>query len=596
MARRCRPRSFPCRSTRLCPRASSPTAACAFRSARASSRWSLRRAPRDLSTKPTRPSPDGPWKNGEEVWVFEAKNDYRVVTIEGVASIDPQQTTLPDAWKRFPAYPMPLGATIRFKETRRGDTDPPPDQLSLTRSLWLDFDGRGLTVQDVLAGTLNRESRLTMAPPTVLGRVAINGRDQFITTMNDKSRMGVEVRQGTLAVTADSRIDGNPRDIPAVGWAHDFHQVAGTLYVPPGWTLLHATGVDDVPGTWLRHWSLMQIFVALIIGIAIGRLVGIRWGAVALVMLVLILPEANAPEWCWIPLLAFEALVRVLPEGLLRRVFEWARLAAFLVVAVVAIPFAVQQVRKGLYPALQQSEVAVGGDEDNADRGLDGPKGWHEAQQQSEGNVGGDDNDARGGLMNAPMPAQKALERAPAAQSLSSPAKQGRASKGAIWQSNAQVYDPASVVQTGPGLPRWRWTALSLHWSGPVSASQRLHLYLVSPAANLVLALLRAALLLLLALRLFPYSARMFPRLFAHRPRRPFGTPPQAFGSPPAALLLLVGSVLLVSPRTARADVPDKATLDDSERACCDPPPAARPVRPAAGWPSSCTATRLPCA
>ncbi len=154
-------------------------------------------------------------------------------------SIDPQQTTLPDAWKRLPAYPMAVGATMRFVESRRGDADPPPDQLALARTLWLDFDGNGYTVQDVLTGTLNRESRLTMAPPTQLGRVAIRGHDQFITTMADGSReTGVEVRQGDLSVNADSRIQGgngaDVADIPAVGWAHDFHQVRGRCTFRPG--------------------------------------------------------------------------------------------------------------------------------------------------------------------------------------------------------------------------------------------------------------------------------------------------------------------------------------------------------------------------
>ena len=152
-----------------------------------------------------RPDPEGPWREGDEVWVFESKNDYRVVSVEGVVAIDPQQTTLPDAWKRLPAYPMKLGDKLVLVERRRGDTDPPPNQLSLTRSLWLDFDGSGFTASDTIRGTLNRDSRLTMNPPTTLGRVAIGGRDQFITHLGDPARSGVEVRHGSLVVTADSR-------------------------------------------------------------------------------------------------------------------------------------------------------------------------------------------------------------------------------------------------------------------------------------------------------------------------------------------------------------------------------------------------------
>src|SRR6202000_2872108 len=113
-------------------------------------------------------------------------------------------------------------------------------------------------------------------------------------------------------------------------------------------------------------------------------------------------------------------------------------------------------------------------------------------------------------------------------------------------QSNAQVYDPGAIVQTGPGLPKWNWTSLDLRWSGPVAVAQRLRLYLLSPAENLVLALLRAALLIVVLLRLAPWTQRFFPR---------------GWGPPAAAALLVAIGALHGAP--ARADVPDKATLDE---------------------------------
>ena len=58
-------------------------------------------------------------------------------------AIDPQQTTLPDEWKSLQAYAMGPGATMGIAESRRGDSDPVPDRLSLARTLWLDFDGGG---------------------------------------------------------------------------------------------------------------------------------------------------------------------------------------------------------------------------------------------------------------------------------------------------------------------------------------------------------------------------------------------------------------------------------------------------------------------
>src|SRR5262249_50080995 len=110
------------------------------------------------------------------------------------------------------------------------------------------------------------------------------------------------------------------------------------------------------------------------------------------------------------------------------------------------------------------------------------------------------------------------------------------------------VYDPTAIVQTGPGLPRWSWTTLALTWSGPVTATQRLHLYLLSPAVNLVLAFLRAALLLVVIARMFPSAGRYFPR----------GWGP---GASMGAAIAILGIVL--APGVARADVPSKEMLDD---------------------------------
>ena len=523
----------------------------------------------------SRPKPDGPWREGDEVWVFEAKNDYRVVTVEGVPSIDPAQTTLPDDWKRLPAYPMKLTDTFTLTERRRGDADPPQNQLSLQRKLWLDFDGRGFTVSDTLTGILSRDSRLTMAEPTVLGRVAIGGKDQFITKL-DGLGSGVEIRQGQLYVAADSRIATSPRDVPAVSWAHDFHQVNASLNLPPGYRLLHATGVDDVSGTWVKHWSLLELFLALVLAVTIGRLYGPRWGIVALVLYGLTFPEDGAPKWVWLPPLVCEALFRVLPVGRMKKIFEWARSFALVLVAMVAVPFLVHHVREGACPALadptlveRDGELAgdnrEGGSGTRA-KGEEGSMGnpntfdgvppqapppppqadatLKEAQEQSKDEV----KKPQGGLDNN-------NEKTPRPSSTSSWAKNAPSKSGRLdyLQSNAAVYDPAAIVQTGPGLPRWNWSSLQLKWSGPVAASQRIHLYLLSPVENFGLALLRAALLLVVFLRLFPITGNRFPK----------GWGPVRESTALAAML--VGLALFV-PRVAHAEVPSPDTLEELKK------------------------------
>ena len=509
-----------------------------------------------------RPLPDGPWREGEEVWVFEAKNDLRLVTVEGVSAIDPQQTSLPADWKRLPAYPMKVGDTLSLVEKRRGDADPPPNQLTLARTLWLDFAGTGYTVNDTLTGTLNRDSRLEMAPPTSLGRVAIRGQNQFITRLSGPTETGVEVRHGDLNVSADSRIVGDISDIPAVGWKHDFHQVSGVLHLPPGWRLLHASGVDDVPHTWVRHWSLFELFLALIIALALGRLYGAGWGAAALLMLALTIPEDGAPKWTWLLVLAPEALLRVLPAGRAERVFKVARMGGLIVVTLVSIPFLIEHVRVGLYPALENPNATMGTDAEASS--ISGYARLENLERSAEA--------PETKPAPAPTPAQAAATAAGEQDGARRPG-------GAAWPSssvdlsksrqfNAEFYDPNAIVQTGPGLPRWSWTSIDLRWSGPVESAQRLKLHLLSPTVNLFLAFLRAALLVLVLLRLFPWVDRFLPAAWRRIPRA---------GGVLAALL-----VLAAWPARANADIPDKATLDElasrlTAKPACSPTCASSP-------------------
>ncbi len=107
-----------------------------------------------------------PWP-AQEVWAFDARNDLRLVEIEGVAAVDPRQTRAPRDWYRLPVYTVTAGDTLRFVEIRRGDPEPEPDKLALSRSLWLDFGGAGYTTQDRVEGTITRNWRLDSGPEPV---------------------------------------------------------------------------------------------------------------------------------------------------------------------------------------------------------------------------------------------------------------------------------------------------------------------------------------------------------------------------------------------------------------------------------------------
>lgn len=421
---------------------------------------------------------EGPWAP-EEVWVFEARNSLRLVSVEGAPSIDPQQTQLPADWRQFPTYAMKPGAVMQLVEKRRGDSEPAPDQLSLRRTWWLDFDGGGYTVRDELAGSLGQSWRLEMPPPMTLGRVAVGGRDQLITRRTDPSVAGVEIRQGQLQMQADSRLSGALSRVPVVGWSHDFHQVSAELNLPPGWRLFHASGVDDVSSTWITDWTLLDLFLVMIIVMTAARIWGFSWGAVILAMLVLVYLEPAAPRGLWLALLAAEALIPVLPAGRLLRLVRFYRAAVLIALVMVSIPFMANEVRGGMYPALEIAEpIAL----------------------RAEGGLGAVAR-PRSDVAAAPMPQEMMeLEQAPQAKMRKGGRTGGAIAGGSLDRFKSEIeeyrtFDEKAMVSTGPGLPRWQWRAVSLGWRGPVERGQQVRLLLLSPTMNLVLAFLRVALL-----------------------------------------------------------------------------------------------------
>jgi hypothetical protein len=506
----------------------------------------------------TRPQPGGLWKEGEEVWVFEARPDLRLTDVQGPQAIDPAQTTLPGDWKALPAYAMPPGATLTLVERRRGDGDTARDQLQLQRSLWLDFDGGGYTVSDRISGRFAASWRLEAAPRTELGRVSIDGHDQFITRVGPDGHDGVEIRSGRADVSADSRIEGSPFTLPATGFAHDFDSLQATLAIPPGWRLIHATGADKVTGTWIDRWSLLDFFLMLVTALAVQRLFGWQLGLLALVGVGLTITERGAPAAIWLAVLLGEAVVRALGGGKLQAAARIYRVAAWTLLVGLLFPYAVSEIRRGVHPASAHEQLSdrfeqllTGGFDAKAPEEQDAPAA--PASATAEGALG---HDSAAGLLGNLVGKQigqgygvGGLRATGAASNNATPKPEGlrgiarRAApknenddndqermRVALSQ-NRYVYDPSVVVQTGPGLPSWGWETAGLIFNGPVRQDQELHLYLAPPWLNLLLSLGRVALLAMLALSILRRPLRLGGGWHGARP---------LFGAA-AALVVLLG-------------------------------------------------------
>lgn len=440
------------------------------------SRWPGEVKQLDLPANPVEPWPS------DEVWSFQANPQIRVVELQGARAADPRQTQMPETWRDFPAYFLEAGENLQFNTLRRGDPDAAPDQLSLNREFWLDFDGGGYTVRDEITGQISRDWRLDALPVLKPGKVEIAGAPQLLTQR--EGAVGVELRQGHVNLNAVSRGEGSISHWPATGWKRDFQSLQTTFHLPPGWRVLAATGVDQAPDTWVEKFTLWDLFLLLIIALGIGKLRGWQAGALAFVALILLWHEPGAPRNLWLHLLAAVALLQWLPEGRAQRWLKGYRNLTLLAFAFVALPFIVEQVRSALYPQLELGWRFQPAQLQLAQQANDEVVASPEARPASPA------PEAAGSVERSYAYKRKMLPELP---SSAAPASNLNSLESDILQN-----DPDALTQTGPGQPNWQWRSLTLRWNGPVLADQEVGLVLLNPKLNRILNFARVGMLAVL--------------------------------------------------------------------------------------------------
>ncbi len=429
-----------------------------------------------------------PAQQADEIWSFAARNDLRLVSVEGLPSVDPKQVPIPPEWQAYPAYRIKAGETLKFSETRRGNPQPGADRLTLARQIWLDFDGNGYTVQDAIAGNLSRSWRLELAPPGTLGRAAVDGSDQPVTRRAGAPGDGVELRRGALALRADSRVEGSERSLPATGWLADFNAASAQLHLPPGWRLLHAGGADKAEGSWVAAWTLWDFFFVLLGVLASAKLFGARAALLVGAALVLTWHMPGAPQAAWLGLLGLLALTRVLPSGSkwLTGVLWSTRLFA-VAIGLWLIPYAVEQVRLSLHPSLEHPWMQVA-DTPRVSGGALPAAPAAAPPGEARSDVAAAEQEVRSNQLREKREILQAPRRLES--------KVAQASLYASSSDRLADVDPSVKVQTGPGLPAWTWNSHRIQWQGPVQAAQHLDLTLLPPAGTVLLRLTGLAFML----------------------------------------------------------------------------------------------------
>ncbi len=429
------------------------------------------------------PASQLPWPQ-EEIWVFAADSTMRQVELSGVSSIDPSQTGLRKDWLSLPAYLIKPEQRLTLSTIARGKNNKSNEKLSLTRHMWLDTDGQGYTIKDQLTGTTEL-TRLNVTDNIELGNVMIGKEAQLITALDNNNEVGVEIRSNVINLSAESRYEKSRTTIPANGWKTHLQSVSTQINLPPGWRLLFASGTDNLPNSWIKQWTLLDIFIVLVIAAVCTKLFNPLWGGISLVTLVLTWHETGSPTYLWLFILIAFALVKYIPKSKFTILSSATFVFLLLALSLNLFGYTIDTVRYSFFPQLENSI----------------------STQNHHLRSAGQKASPRKVIVSSPRAAimeSKVLaeEVAQGTTDFFSSSPLNSRDSGFKQQKNLQSLDPNNKIQTGPGLPTWsNYKAIRLNWTGPIKPDQVGKLILIPPMLTSILRLLGIILLLILASR-----------------------------------------------------------------------------------------------
>lgn len=395
------------------------------------------------------------WPDTEYISFMSATN-IRQVKLSGAISIDTTQISIPSEWQEYPTYRMVDDETLVVTTEFRGDHSPSANEFYVKRDLWLDFDGGGITALDRISGVMNQGWRINAAKGTSIGRATVDNDPVLITL--DNNIAGIEVRSPTIELEAVTRTESTAI-FSASGWNARADKFNATLHLPPGWRVLHASGVDSVWGTWLSKWDLWDVFIMLITLSVTRKLIGNAVAALAGGAFLIALHEPGNPLLI-IPLLLVVIALLPVVAGKIKSMLR--SLGVILSVALIlsVIAFAVSTFRLAIYPSLERSEIGSYGqsyyDASSHQKPLQPTAQMHDELADRERMVS-----------KAPLTKRMHLEEVIVTAN----------------KRNQSLYQVTENdrVQTGPGLPTWTWNSVSFRSSSPVPADQVLSIYYSRP-------------------------------------------------------------------------------------------------------------------
>jgi hypothetical protein len=488
-----------------------------------------------------------PWPKSE-IWALSPRPEQRQVEPKGIPSIDPSRTNAPSEWGQLRMFKADAPATLLLETTRRGNPEPPPNKLRLSRDIFLDAERSGFTVLDRIEGDMTRDFRLDFTGPGELGHVALRGhREQLISVSGDRSLPGVELRDGNVSFVAEWRSEDRLSTLPAIGWTTDVESLATDLHLPPGWDLVKVTGADGALGEWGADWEVIDLAILLGIALAAGRVFSPRWGVLVAAGLVCAQQVQPGLRWWVLAAVALAAVFRLAtPDGRLARWSRFGMRAAALVAGWLALNLAAREGRHALWPATEAAEqLELEQEEKEAEMMV---------ASSADDKEGGTGTRAKGeeGSMGAPSSKATGMRygiRGPSSEE----------------DARAAERSTDEIVQTGHGVPSWGHRTATVHFSSAVDRGRTIRFFLLSPWQSAVISLVRAGLVIALAWLLLREAFRRGGPRSSLR-----GAPYRAAAAAAAALL-----GLLATTGEARADQPSAEVLTELKTRLTRPPPCA---------------------
>jgi hypothetical protein len=473
-----------------------------------------------------------------ETWLlgFRANPLFRTVAITGAPAVDVSQTTFPAEWRAFPVYSWNTADALGIEERIRGMGGLARRGLDVSRQWWLAENGKTLTFRDSISGNAQTLWRIDAADGQQPGSASLNGEPLLLTKNPITGAPGVEIRNREFQLVAAGTMERTQK-IDAIGWLANADSLRIRLYLPPGWRAFAIFGPDAVNGEWISAWSLLDLFLLLVFTLATYRILGPRAGVLAFLTLGLTLTETVSLAYLWLAVLAPVGILRALPHAAARPwLLVWKWTTAVLLVLFL-VPFLSRQLQSALYPQL-------------------------ELPMESAPNLAFADEFSH----VAPMADQEVAESASTPDSYSWGLKKSgpacRAVRADVQKSNL-TFDANARIQTGPGVPVWRWREVGMVWNSPVAPGQVVDMILIPPALERFFSALRVLLSILLGFVLLRSGIREQ----TARTIVPGGTPAAAAL---AVCMLLPG----FAPSANAQEFPSETMIETLRKRLLEAPPA----------------------